>query len=166
MTQWVGCDKDCEVVSCDFCVIPAANACWRHCRLSWHEAALTRHNQKTPMASQSARHNQKTPMASQSASDYRPTVYKHLMVLSRGACQVIIVDLLNVQSNVVLMCCVWNNIRYIPEWSQMPGLLADCVKSQEAKFLQKRKNGRNMWQLAVYEWSTSDSKWFADQSIQ
>ena len=54
MTQWVGCDKDCAVVSCDFCVIPAANACWRHCRLSWHEAALTRHNQKTPMASQSA----------------------------------------------------------------------------------------------------------------
>ena len=54
MTQWVGYDKDCAVVSCDFCVIPAANACWRHCRLSWHEAALTRHNQKTPMASQSA----------------------------------------------------------------------------------------------------------------
>ena len=37
------------MVSCDFCVIPAANACWRHCRLSWHEAALTRHNQKTPI---------------------------------------------------------------------------------------------------------------------
>ena len=54
MTQWVGYDKDCAVVSCGFCVIPAANTCWRHCRLSWHEAALTRHNQKTPMASQSA----------------------------------------------------------------------------------------------------------------
>ena len=32
----VGYDKFCAVVSCDFCVIPDANACWRHCRASWH----------------------------------------------------------------------------------------------------------------------------------
>ena len=49
-----GYDKDNAAVSCDFCVIPAANACWRHCRASWHEAAQTRHNQKTPMESLSA----------------------------------------------------------------------------------------------------------------
>ena len=42
------------MVSCEFWVIPTANASWRHCRASWHEATQNHHSQKTPMASLSA----------------------------------------------------------------------------------------------------------------